>query len=151
MNFYIMYAINILSDSCRLPHTGSSADERWGVEAGANYRGPAVRNGARGPIVVHIYLSRQYHYLSNAQINPFRPSPTYSATENQYFRFSVNIFSRFALAGGARKKFFSPNPLSAALIRGFKGFKLISGFQNQYFYYIIKTRDSVLLGYDAAS
>ena len=58
MNFYIMYAINILSDSCRLPHTGSSADERWGGEAGANYRGPAVRNGARGPIVVHIYLSR---------------------------------------------------------------------------------------------
>jgi hypothetical protein len=95
MNFYIMCAINIFSDSCRLAHTGSSADERWGWGAGANYRDPAVCNGARGPIVVHTY-----HYLSNAQINPFRPSLSYSATENQYFRFSVNIFSRSALAGG---------------------------------------------------
>jgi hypothetical protein len=47
--------------------------------------------------------------------------------------------------------FFPPNPLLAALIRYFKRFKLISGLQNQHFYYIIKTRDSVLLGYGAAS
>jgi hypothetical protein len=34
------------------------------------------------------------------EMNPFRTSPSYSATESQSFRFSVNIFSRPALPVG---------------------------------------------------
>jgi hypothetical protein len=58
-------------------------------------------------------LSLQYHYLSTVQINPFRPSPSYSATESQSFRFTIKIFSRSTLAGageGGRKNFSTEAP-----------------------------------------
>jgi hypothetical protein len=63
--------------------------------------------GVQGPIVVQMYLSRKYHYQSTAQINPFRPSPSYSAAESHYFQFSVNIFGRSALAGSTKNFFFT--------------------------------------------
>jgi hypothetical protein len=47
-------------------------------------------------------ISRWYRYLSIVQINPFRPSPSRSATDSQSFRFSVKMFSRPTLAKGSR-------------------------------------------------
>lgn len=69
-----------------------------------------------------VCLSRQLNYLSIAQNNPLRPSPSHSATENQPFRLSVKLFSR-----SARKKIFhrGSNPLSAAM--GAPGFTLRPG------------------------
>jgi hypothetical protein len=55
-------------------------------------------------------LSRWYDYLSIVQISAFRPSLSHSASESQSFRFSVNIFSRSAVAwgrGGGFEFFFS--------------------------------------------
>jgi len=67
-------------------------------------------------------LSRWCHYLSTVQIKPFRPSPSYSASESRYFRFSLKICSRTALVdeeekGGGQILFprHRPDPLSAAL------------------------------------
>jgi len=51
------------------------------------------------------------------KVNPFRPSPSHSATESQSFRFSVNIFSLFpSLRGPEKKKKFQRGsiPLSVA-------------------------------------
>jgi len=52
-------------------------------------------------------ISALYLYLFTVQIKPSRPSPSYSAIESQSCRFSVKIFSRSALAGGAQN-IFSP-------------------------------------------
>jgi len=54
--------------------------------------------------------------MSVLQINLFRPSP--SATVNQPFQFSVNIFSPFALEGGPEFFFVNrgPGPVPAALL-----------------------------------
>jgi len=51
------------------------------------------------------------------QINPFRLSPSHSATETRSFRFSVRIvFGRSAFAGAPDKLFhWGLNPISAAL------------------------------------
>ena len=43
-------------------------------------------------------FSQQYYYLSTVQFNPFRPSPSHSATDSQCFQFSLKICSRSALA-----------------------------------------------------
>ena len=62
--------------------------EEGGEEAGTNYRDPAVRKGARVPTMLRMCLSLSvvssfsYRYLSTAQINPFRPNPSYSATDS---------------------------------------------------------------------
>ena len=48
-------------------------------------------------------LSRWCHYLSTVQIKPFRPSPSYSASESRYFRFSLKICSRTALVNEEEK------------------------------------------------
>jgi hypothetical protein len=39
------------------------------------------------------------------QINLFRPTPSHSATDSQYIRFCIQIFSWYALARGPEKKF----------------------------------------------
>lgn len=44
-------------------------------------------------------VSQYYNYQPTAQINPFRPSTSHSATDRQSCRFSVKIFSLFAIAG----------------------------------------------------
>ena len=44
------------------------------------------------------------------KLNPFRPSPSHSATYSQSFRFSVKIFSRSALAGRRAEKFLLTGP-----------------------------------------
>jgi hypothetical protein len=49
---------------------------------------------------IYFCLFRWYLYLSTVQINPFRPTPSHSATRGQSFRFSVRIFSRSAIARG---------------------------------------------------
>jgi hypothetical protein len=97
-----------------------SVPTRGGGGTGRNHWGPAVRKGAWGPTMLHFScLSQQYHYLSIVQINPFRPSPSHSATESQSFRFGVKIFRRSALVGRPKKIFFhqGPSPLSVALYR----------------------------------
>ena len=69
-----------------------------------------VWKGARRPTMLHMFLSYSVVSLCvDLQINPYRPSPSHSATESQSFRFSVNIFGRSAPAGGP-KHFFSPGP-----------------------------------------
>ena len=61
------------------------------------------------------------HHLSIVQSNPFRPSPSHSATESPSFQYTVSIFCRSALAGrGGGGAFFplsrrGPNRLSASL------------------------------------
>jgi hypothetical protein len=66
--------------------------------------------------VCHHFSNAVYHDLSIVQINPFRPSPSHSATETRSFRFSVKIFGRSALAGAPDKLFhWGLNPISAAL------------------------------------
>jgi hypothetical protein len=68
--------------------------QRQRGEAGTQYRGPTM---------LHIFcLSRYYLYMSTVQIHPFRPSPGYSATDSQSFRFIVKIFSLSALPGGPK-------------------------------------------------
>jgi hypothetical protein len=79
----------------------------------------AWRSG-RGPgaplCCTYFCLSRYYHYLSTAQINPRRPNPSHSATDSLSFPLSVEIFNRPALAWGPKIFFHpAPNPLSAAL------------------------------------
>jgi hypothetical protein len=102
-----------------LPCHNLSAVERG--RGGTNSRGPTVRDGARGPPMLHTFLSFSvYHYLSTVEINSFRPSPSYSAADSQSFRFSVKICSRSVPTwggGGGTKTCFhwDPNPLSAAL------------------------------------
>ena len=66
-------------------------------------RKPVKSNGAQrsGSRISALYL-----YLSTVKINPPpRPSPSHSAIESQSCRFSVKIFSRSALAGGAQNIF----------------------------------------------
>ena len=75
-----------------------------------NYRGPSVWKGPR-PCCIFFCLSQYYHSLPTAQINPFRPRPNHSATQNQSFRFSVKIFRRSTLARGPKS--FSPGPETA--------------------------------------
>jgi len=80
-------------------------------EAGTNYRDPAIQKGAWGPTKLYMFffcLFRYYLYLLIVQNNPFRPSPSPSATGNQSFRFNMKIFRQSALAeeGGSRKSFF---------------------------------------------
>jgi hypothetical protein len=79
--------------------------------------GSGSPEGGPGPDYV-AYVSLWYHCLSTVQINPFRPSPSHSATDSQPFRLILKIFSRSALDLGGGPKFFShwgPNPLSAGL------------------------------------
>jgi len=50
------------------------------------------------------------------QINIFRPSPSHSKSDSQFFRFAVKIFSRAILAGGwgvVGENIFSPEPKPA--------------------------------------
>jgi hypothetical protein len=49
---------------------------------------------------IYFCLFRWYLYLSIVQIDPFRPTPSHSATGGQSFQFSVRIFSRSAIARG---------------------------------------------------
>jgi hypothetical protein len=83
--------------------TVPTRDWGGGGVARTNYRGPAVWKEARGPTLLHMFLSWSVVLLSIAQIKPFRPSPYHSATESQSSRFSVNTFSRSALAAGFEK------------------------------------------------
>ena len=75
---------------------------------GKPVKGTGAQRSGSGPgarlYCTYFGVSALYWYLSVVQINPFRPSPSHSATQSQSFRFSVKIFSRSALAGGARKK-----------------------------------------------
>jgi len=64
------------------------------ADAGTKYRGAAGRKGTR----FCICRSRKHHYLPIVQRNPFRPSPSHSATQS--FQFSVKIFSWFTLDFG---------------------------------------------------
>jgi hypothetical protein len=78
-----------------------------GGEPGTNYRGPTV---------LHMFLSfSAVSLFVDLQINPFITSPSYSATDSQSFRFSVNIFSRPTVRGGDFPPNRGPNPLSTAL------------------------------------
>ena len=70
--------------------------------AGKKYRGPAVGKGDRRPTILYMFCL--------VQANPFRPSPSHSATKSLSFRFSVKTFSRFTLAAGAQKHFFAGGP-----------------------------------------
>lgn len=89
-----------------------SADETWEEEEGPDTQ--SVRDPGARLFGICFCLSLLYH-LSTIQINPFRPSPSESATENQSFRFSLKIFRLSALAGGPEKFFYRvPNQLSAA-------------------------------------
>jgi len=58
-------------------------------------------------------LSGYYRYLPTVQINPFRPSRSYSATDSHSYRYSVKIFSRPSLLEGPETFFFHrvPNTL----------------------------------------
>lgn len=69
-----------------------------------------VRKGTGAQICfVCFYVSRYYHDLLIVQINPFGSSQSHSATE-LVKRFSVSIFSRSALAEGARIILFFIHP-----------------------------------------
>jgi hypothetical protein len=98
--------------------SSQSADESWGME-GDPVQITGGRQSRRVPgarLFCMFCLSRLYHYLSIVKINPFRPSPSHSATESQ----SSDIVYRFLVGPpllGDRTKFFrrGPNPLSVAL------------------------------------
>jgi hypothetical protein len=78
---------------------------REGEKSGTNYRGSAVRKGAR-LCCVDFCLSRHYQYLSIVvQINPFRPNSSHTTTESQSSQFSAKIFSWSADVGGPKKFF----------------------------------------------
>lgn len=98
----------------------NSADES-GEEPAENY---GARRSGRGPgaqiCSICFCLFRSYNQLSIVQINPLRPSLSYSATDSQSFRFSVKIFSRYAIAGGGGPKnlfHWDPDPLPAAPLK----------------------------------
>jgi len=80
-----------------------------GKEAGRNYQSPAVRKGARGPIMLRIF----FVFLSSVTTcRLYKLTISHQPKSHcnwQSLRFGINIFSRSALAG-------DPNPLSVALI-----------------------------------
>jgi len=81
-----------------------------GGEAGRNYPGPGVRKGLRGPTVLHMFLSLWVLSLFIVQISRFIQIHSHCANDF-FFRLSVKIFSRSALAAGPEKSFSSvPEP-----------------------------------------
>ena len=95
--------------------------------AGTNYRGPQVRIGARVPTLLPVFLSFSIVSLFAffAQVNPFIPTPSLSATDSRgaghlflsQYKSRIKIFSRSARTG--RPEFFfhrDPNPFCAELI-----------------------------------
>jgi hypothetical protein len=71
---------------------------------GTDYRGPAFRNGARGPTMFHMFLPSSVVPLS-AGCYTFTQNPSHFATDSQSFRFSAKIFSPSGLAGGPKPTF----------------------------------------------
>jgi hypothetical protein len=62
---------------------------------------PDGPEGAPGPDCFACFcISRQFHYLSTVQINPFRPRPSQSATNGQSFRVSYVLLAGPPLLGG---------------------------------------------------
>jgi len=52
----------------------------------SRYKLPGLGRPEGGPGTDYVFiLPRKYHYLSITQFNPFRPSPSRSATESQPF------------------------------------------------------------------
>jgi hypothetical protein len=91
----------------------------WIGEGGTNYRGPAIRKGTQGLNMLHMFLPFLVVSLF-AACNPFRRSPSHSATMSQSFRFSVKIFGQSAPAGigVGGGKFFAQSPnLVSAFVR----------------------------------
>ena len=82
--------------------------------------------GSARPTCICFCLSRCYHYLPTAQINPFRPSPSHSATERQSFRFSVKMISRSTLADGGRHRSQRPCPPQPPPPRGWQRWRCVS-------------------------
>jgi hypothetical protein len=68
------------------------------------YRGPALRKGALGPTMLHVFLSFLVVSLPvDCTNSPFQ-TKTKSLCNYQSFRFDVKIFSHSALVGGHEKK-----------------------------------------------
>ena len=65
----------------------SARCRRDGAEGSTNYKLPGGPEGARADYIayVFVFLASVIYYLSNVQINPFRPSSSHSATERQFF------------------------------------------------------------------
>ena len=63
--------------ACQFPVCWSFRCRPEGWEAGTNHRGQGARLCCKFSC-----FARQYHYLSIVQINPFRPSPSHSATDS---------------------------------------------------------------------
>ena len=63
----------------------SAGETGWVGEVGTNYWVPD------SDYVAYVLV---FHYMSIAKVNPFMPSPSHSATDSQFFRFTVKNFSR---------------------------------------------------------
>ena len=75
-------------------------------------RGCWAGTNCRDPAVLHMFLSSiLQNFLATAQINPFRPNPSHSATDSQSFLIGVKIFSQSAL-GEWPEEIFSQRPES---------------------------------------
>jgi hypothetical protein len=101
-----------------------SAEGAGGEGGGMPAKITRARQSERGPVArlcFMCFLSQQYlyMYLSIVQTDPLRPKPIHSATESQSLRLCIEIFSRSALVGEGRKKFFQlvSNPLSEVLMQ----------------------------------
>jgi hypothetical protein len=102
----------------QIPHRLVRNADEIGGGGGSQYKLPGPGRGPGTRLCCKCFcLSRYYHNLPAVQINPFRPSPSHSASRVS-LRFSMKIFSRSALAVGGFKRFSHRglNPLPAALL-----------------------------------
>jgi hypothetical protein len=98
----IVTLLRIVAGVCLAPSAtvwkaGASAVER----GGSRYKLPGPGHPEGGPELD--YVAYVFVFLDSViicRLYKFIPSPSHSATERQSSRFSVNIYSRSALAGG---------------------------------------------------
>ena len=103
INFIVYLTVICAHAECTVPTRGVE-------KASTNYGGP------RPEYVAYVLLYTVVSLLSMVQIKPFRPTPSRSATDSQYIRFWVQIFSLSAFAWGQEKIFRrGTNPLSVAI------------------------------------
>jgi len=108
VSLFILRNLQLLP--CHLKPHASARCRRDGAEVSANYKLPGGPKGARVDYIayVFVFLGCIMYYLSNVQINPFRPSSSHSATERQSFLFKIQIFDQSALDGGGGERNLSP-------------------------------------------
>jgi hypothetical protein len=88
-----------------------SATDQFRRNGGKPLQMTGARPSGRGPgaglFGTGFDVCRWYYCLSIVQINPFRPSPSHSATESQPFRHIIRLLAGPPLLGARKKIFFT--------------------------------------------